>query len=248
MGTKVVASAMARQHSVTLTFSAVGKLLQSQRCQNVKIAEPTKQLTWAANRRMLAEYPRWTCSPKHRQNKDGRGRREGQEGRVCFKSLITPPADNIQALGVATPLLQERNAFGLKKHKRLPLHYSLERAEKSLMGWSRNRGEERKAFGESWADVGSCGSFASAIWGKAQTRVCMQNTWGYLKIESLIHWVWVGDSALWTSFQVLLMLFLLCGPNLEQPSSNLLFWARPDWVTVAFALYQGLLLIADSPS
>ena len=58
MVTKVVASAMARQHSVTLTFSAVGKLLQSQRCQNVKIAEPTKQLTWAANRRMLAEYPR----------------------------------------------------------------------------------------------------------------------------------------------------------------------------------------------
>ena len=107
MGTKVVASAMARQHSVTLTFSAVGKLLQSQRCQNVKIAEPTKQLTWAANRRMLAEYPRWTCSPKHRQNKDGWGRREGQEGRVCFKSLITPPADNIQALGVATPLLRE---------------------------------------------------------------------------------------------------------------------------------------------
>ena len=69
----------ARQHSVTLTVSAVGELLRSQRCRNVKIAEPTKQLTWAANRRTLAEYPRWTCSPKHRQNKEGRGRREGQE-------------------------------------------------------------------------------------------------------------------------------------------------------------------------
>ena len=95
------------------------------------------------------------------------------------------------------------------------LPYSLERAEKSLMGLSRKGGEERKAFGESWADVGSCGSFTLAIWGKAQANVCMQNTWGYFKIEILIQWVWVGDSALWTSSQVL-MLLLLGGPNLEQ--------------------------------
>lgn len=58
MWAKVEASGMARQHSVTLKFSAVGKLLRSQCCQNVKIAEPTKQLIWSANQRMLAEYPR----------------------------------------------------------------------------------------------------------------------------------------------------------------------------------------------
>ena len=54
----MVASGMARQHSVSLKFSAVGKLLRSQRSQNVKIAEPTKQLTWPADPRMLAERPR----------------------------------------------------------------------------------------------------------------------------------------------------------------------------------------------